>query len=215
MTTLALDGALGAFSAAIARDGAIAVQRSDDAHRALEGGLALVATVLQEAGVAGNEVERIAVGIGPGSFTGVRIALSYAKALAFAWRRPLVAISSYDIVEGGRDAGRALAVVRGRPDVVCARLRDARSVATACGQVPAVVDRLVGGDIPMLTLFGDAEDVREALAERGIVVQCFPPPPNAAAVAALLAPATLPVANLHGARPDYGELPAVTVRRKG
>ncbi|PSR28193.1 MAG: tRNA (adenosine(37)-N6)-threonylcarbamoyltransferase complex dimerization subunit type 1 TsaB [Sulfobacillus thermosulfidooxidans] len=36
----------------------------------------------------------ISVGIGPGSFTGVRIALSAAKALAYAWNVPVVGISS-------------------------------------------------------------------------------------------------------------------------
>lgn len=36
----------------------------------------------------------IVVGLGPGSFTGVRIALSAAKALAFAWKLPLVGVSS-------------------------------------------------------------------------------------------------------------------------
>jgi tRNA threonylcarbamoyladenosine biosynthesis protein TsaB len=38
--------------------------------------------------------DAVAVGIGPGSFTGVRIAVSAAKALAYAWRIPAVGVSS-------------------------------------------------------------------------------------------------------------------------
>ncbi len=52
--------------------------------------VAWINMVVQEFG----RPEGIAVGIGPGSFTGVRIALSAAKALAFAWNVPLVGVSS-------------------------------------------------------------------------------------------------------------------------
>ncbi len=52
--------------------------------------VAWIHMVVQEFG----RPEGIAVGIGPGSFTGVRIALSAAKALAFAWKVPLVGVSS-------------------------------------------------------------------------------------------------------------------------
>lgn len=41
-----------------------------------------------------GQPEGIVVGVGPGSFTGVRIALSAAKALSYAWNVPLVGVSS-------------------------------------------------------------------------------------------------------------------------
>jgi len=46
-----------------------------------------------------NDIDKIAVAIGPGSFTGVRIALGIAKGLAMALNKPLVAINELDILE--------------------------------------------------------------------------------------------------------------------
>lgn len=46
-----------------------------------------------------NGIDKIAVAIGPGSFTGVRIALGIAKGLAMALNKPLIAINELDILE--------------------------------------------------------------------------------------------------------------------
>ena len=51
-----------------------------------------VALALDMAGVSRREVEAVAVSIGPGSFTGLRIGLSAAKAMAYAWGVPLVGV---------------------------------------------------------------------------------------------------------------------------
>ena len=46
-----------------------------------------------------NDIDKIAVAIGPGSFTGVRIALGLTKALAMALNKPLIAVNELDILE--------------------------------------------------------------------------------------------------------------------
>lgn len=211
MTTLAIEGALGSFSVAIARDDAILAQRCEDGRQALELGLALVASAMREASLVAGDLERVAVGVGPGGFTGLRIALSYAKALALAWRLPLVAISSYDLLEGDATPP-VLTVVHGRTGIVCARYRTADSQATACGAPRDVVGRLLPGS-ESLTLAGDAEDVREVLAERAIRVNVVPAPPVPAVALALLAGRRAPARSPHEVRPEYGELPAATLPR--
>ena len=46
-----------------------------------------------------NNIDKITVAIGPGSFTGVRIALGIAKGLAMALNKPLIAVNELDILE--------------------------------------------------------------------------------------------------------------------
>ena len=50
-----------------------------------------------------NDIDKIAVAIGPGSFTGVRIALGIAKGLAMAINKPLIAVNELDILEAIAD----------------------------------------------------------------------------------------------------------------
>lgn len=50
--------------------------------------------VIQMASITKGQVEAIAVAAGPGSFTGLRIGLGTAKALAFAWKVPVVGVNT-------------------------------------------------------------------------------------------------------------------------
>jgi len=52
--------------------------------------------VLKEAGLSIEEIDGFAVSIGPGSFTGLRIGLSYVKGLSWRYSKPVVAVSSLD-----------------------------------------------------------------------------------------------------------------------
>lgn len=211
-----MDGALGEFSAAAARENRIAGSASQSGNIALERGLVIVQTVLEQAELSAEKLDRLAVGIGPGSFTGLRIAIAYAKSLAAAWRRPLVAISSFDLLEYGSDVERVLTVVVGRPGVISARYREGHEVRRASGRVDEVLDHLLltlppQGDKPAspLDVVGAPKDVLDALAERAISVRPIDPAiMPAAAAAALAAGSIAPSVSLHEVRADYGELPA-------
>ncbi len=213
MNVLALDGALGSFSAAIACDGRIAASLSEPGNVALERGLAIVEGTFGQARLTHADIDRLAVGIGPGRFTGLRIAVAYAKALAAVWDRPLVPIQSFDILEYGRTLPRVLSVVEGRPGVISVRYRVGDEVRRASGRIADVLDALQPeGEVDVV---GAAEDVLHALAERAVIVRSVDPVVTPAAAAAALAAGTRsPARSLHEVRADYGELPAVTKPRR-
>lgn len=58
----------------------------------------VVQELLMRAGLASDDLEFVAAALGPGSFTGLRIGLTAAKVLAYAWKKPLVALDSLDII---------------------------------------------------------------------------------------------------------------------
>jgi tRNA threonylcarbamoyl adenosine modification protein YeaZ len=210
---LGIDGALGGFSAALL-DGDAVVEDASQQADALEAGLGRIAGVLAARGLTLRDLDRIAVGIGPGSFTGVRIAVSYAKALALAAGLPLTGISSYDVLTPGDAPATVLTVVHGRPGVISARLRMGAVQRAAAGPVANVLATLLDGfGSGELALAGNTEDVYFALAERGIVVRTLPRGAESPALAvARLARMAGPGASLHAVAPDYGELPAVMLR---
>lgn len=107
MLTLAFDTATSAATAALVRDGKVLGERVSRAVRVL----AEADDLLRESGLEPAELNRIVVGTGPGSFTGLRLGLATARGLALALDLPVAGVSTLDALAAG--APGALPVVDG------------------------------------------------------------------------------------------------------
>ncbi len=76
--------------------------------------LPMLQTLLTEAGITLNQIDGIAFGAGPGSFTGLRIACGVTQGLAFAQDIPVIGISTLEALAQQIDAPRVLAALDAR-----------------------------------------------------------------------------------------------------
>ncbi len=94
MNLLALDTATAVTSVALLADRRVLASRLEPSKSHSTTLLPIIDALLGQVGWGRRAVEAVAVGIGPGSFTGVRIGLTVAKTLSYALSVPLVGISS-------------------------------------------------------------------------------------------------------------------------
>lgn len=100
MATLALDTATALTTVAVvSTSGEVLAQASHlDARRHAEALPRLVREVLDAAGLSPEDLECIAVGVGPGPFTGLRVGVSFARATAHALGIPAVGVMTLDVI---------------------------------------------------------------------------------------------------------------------
>ncbi len=91
---LAFDCAVSGLGVAVVRDGTRLASHREEGRDQAAQLLPAIALVLQEAGVGRRDLSLIAVTIGPGSFTGVRVGLAAARGLAVALGVPLAGIAT-------------------------------------------------------------------------------------------------------------------------
>ena len=97
MRVLAIDTALEACAAAVldtARGGIIAHETKLMQRGHAEALMPLIQRVMQRAALAFAELDRIAVTVGPGSFTGLRVGIAAARGIALAAERPAIGLTT-------------------------------------------------------------------------------------------------------------------------
>lgn len=108
MLILAFDTATDRATSAIVGDGEVLGERVSRASTLLED----VDALLRQAGAHAGDIDTLAVGLGPGSFTGTRIGLATARGLAIALDVRVAGVSTLDALAAG--APGALAVIDAR-----------------------------------------------------------------------------------------------------
>jgi len=94
---LGLDTALGACSVAVVADGRVLAHEHRDMVRGHAEALApMVEALMHQSGLGFAALDRIAVTTGPGTFTGQRVGLAFARALRVALNKPAVGVTTLD-----------------------------------------------------------------------------------------------------------------------
>lgn len=124
MNLLSIDTSTKNLSLAVSKDEKILRSRNVKLRRPLSASIMpAVRNILDASGVPLARLDGFAVGLGPGSFTSLRVGLSTVKGLAFAVRKPVVGVPSLDVLAMG---------VRQDNVQICALCDAKRNLVYAC-----------------------------------------------------------------------------------
>jgi tRNA threonylcarbamoyladenosine biosynthesis protein TsaB len=182
---LAFDTATRSTAVALCDHGSCSERRDDPPPGARPGHAAqlleLIAAAMTDAGVSWPEIDRLAVGVGPGTFTGLRIGIATAHALARARAIPLVGVSTLEALAlAGARSGSADTVAA----VIDARRGEVFTAAWTCRDrrlgerllEPAAIapdglaERLATLPRPVLAVGDGAVEFRSALEPSGALI---------------------------------------------
>jgi tRNA threonylcarbamoyladenosine biosynthesis protein TsaB len=132
-----------------------------------------LATAMERAGVGWGDLEAIAVGVGPGAFTGLRIGIATARALATANEIPLRRVSSLAALSAGMEARLRLPLIDARRGEVFAALYDGSGTVWPpfAAEPEALVTRLREGGFRPLAAGDGSLRFRGMLEDAGIPVE--------------------------------------------
>lgn len=216
MRILAFECATVRCSAAVWQDGVVrAHAASDTPHGATELLVPMLSRVMAESGIDLQAMDRLAITVGPGHFTGLRAGLAVARGLVLATGIAAVAVTTLETVAAAtapedRHGRHVLAAIDSKRAEPYLQIFDA-ALHPVSEPVACLIDDFIttAARFPRLLVAGDAEPaLSDALRRAGLDVEraAGPQQPDAAVVASLAAERPVVQGKL---RPFYLHPPAV------
>lgn len=206
---LSIDTCLGASSVAVVDGERVLAARSEPMTRGHQERVGIIAReTVAEAGVAFADLKRIGVTVGPGSFTGLRVGLAFAKGLATALSIPCVGVNTLESLAFGT-LGFVAAVLDARMEQVYIQVfSDGVSLmapdALGLGEAAARLAELYSGG-PATLVGSGAPLLANVLPDAAVLTPVAPDP---VAVARLADRKPVPT---HSPRPLYLRAPYATL----
>lgn len=156
MNLLAIDSSIGTSVAIVDASGETRAERTSLDRRAHAETIGvLVEGCLQEAGVFGSEVTAVAMGVGPGPYTGLRVGMAAAQAFALARAIPLYPVISHD-AEGWWKGDAVVVTDARRGEVAYSVYRGSSELRRIVGPAlcrPEELDEALGEHAPLPRIF--------------------------------------------------------------
>ena len=186
MIVLSLDTCLGACSAAIIDGDLVLGALSEPMVRGHQERLAsMIRDLASDAKIEFAAIDRIGVTIGPGSFTGLRVGLAFAKGLGVALDRPCIGVGVLQALAATACVqGRIASVIDAGRANIYLQTFDSGAPESAPGVIPlaSAADQLArGGEASELTIVGPAAGAVAALVRPSRWIDVAAPSPEAVA----------------------------------
>lgn len=124
----------------------------------------LVESLLEQTGCTIHEVDKIAVAVGPGSFTGLRIGVTTAKALAHGANKPVVEISALKSLASNVMHDHVCAMMDARRDTVFTGIYGTQDMSEEQLPIEVLIERCE--DLPQICFVGDGAEKHEEYIKR-------------------------------------------------
>jgi len=173
MIVLGLDTCLNACSVAVLDGETVLAWRSETMARGHQERLAPMAqAVMAEAGLAFDRLDRIGATVGPGSFTGLRVGVAFAKGLASALSIPAVGVGALETLAAGA-SGLVAAVIDARRGQLYLQVFDGGAALMAPDALPLGTAAARLAELAMgrpLTLIGSGAPLLADVAPGAVVL---------------------------------------------
>lgn len=123
--------------------------------------------LLKEANLNIGDIKNLCVTVGPGSFTGIRVAISICKGLAIGNNAKIFTLSNFDAYSFGSEQSKTICVLDGFSDFVYARINFGEKFEDSCEHTLDLIEK-IKTNFDDYKVFVQSEKLKRIFDENGL-----------------------------------------------